>query len=300
MTIEQLNLDYGIAGQLTFVDGEGGLSFIEVNNGLATALISIYGGQVLAFQPTHEAEDLLFLSKKAYYQDGKAIKGGIPICWPWFGPHPTDSTRSAHGFARNRFWHVVGTEALASGATKIVLGFADGPETQSLWPHRFEMAIAIVVGPTLSLELITRNTGTESISITQAFHTYFNVGDISQVQVLGLENTTYIDKVDNSLEKQQQGPVMIAAEVDRIYRSSNELVIDDPGLGRKIRISSEGNQTAVVWNPWSEITAKMADLEDNDYHRFLCVETTNAAEDVVEIPAGQEFQLRAHYSIERG
>jgi glucose-6-phosphate 1-epimerase len=300
MDIEQLNNDHGIAGQVTFVEGEGGLPFIKVENDKASALISIYAGQVLSFQPKHALNDLLFLSKLAYYQPGKAIKGGVPICWPWFGSDPEGLGRPAHGFIRNRMWEVVGTSITQEGDASITLGLTDTPETQAIWPRAFILRLTITISDTLNLELITRNPGPQPFSITQAFHTYFSVGDISQTGVLGLENTQYIDKVSDNQERSQAGIVTIDAEVDRIYLVvGSDLVIHDTALKRRIRITSKGNRTAVVWNPWAKISSEMADLQDDDYLRFICVETTNAATDRVSIQPGSEFKLVANYQIEQ-
>ncbi|MGK7948048.1 MAG: D-hexose-6-phosphate mutarotase [Xenococcaceae cyanobacterium] len=300
MSIEQLNTDYGIAGQLKFVEGKGGFPFIEINNTMAKALISVYGGQVLSFQPVTEAEDLMFLSEKAYYQAGKAIKGGIPLCWPWFGADPEDNGRSSHGFARNQLWTVLGTEITPGKETRVRLGLVDTEQTRKIWPNSFNLSLIITVGDRLTLELITRNTGEQPFTITQAFHPYFKVGEISQVKVLGLEDTEYLDKVDNFQGKKQTGVITITEEVDRIYTNvPNKLVIEDASFKRAIEITSEGNKTAVVWNPWSELSAKAADLEDSDYQRFICVETVNAAKDIVEISPNNEHRLLANYKIER-
>lgn len=300
MNIEQLNNQYSIANQVKFEAGEGGLPFIHVNNGKATALISIYGGQVLAFQPKHANSDLLFLSKLAYYQSGKAIKGGVPICWPWFGPDPEGLNRAAHGFMRNRLWEVVETTETAEGSTRVVLGLSDTAETQSIWPRAFVLQLEITVGESLNLVLITRNTGSQAFAITQAFHTYFSVSDINQVAVLGLENTQYIDKVNDNQQINQTGAVTINSEVDRIYLDvGNELIIQDAALKRRIYITSKGNRTAVVWNPWAKISAEMADLQDDDYLRFVCVEITNAATDSVNIQPGSEFRLAANYRVDQ-
>jgi len=300
MDLAQLNTDYGIAGQVEFVSGKGDFPYIRVTNDQATALISVYGGQVLSFQPQGEPQDVMFVSENAYYRPGKAIKGGAPVCWPWFGPDPEGQGRPSHGFARNRMWNVLSTEALASGETQITLGFSATEETRSLWPHAFELAIAITVGTVLQVALISRNRSDSPFTITQALHTYFTVGDITQASVTGLDGTQYIDKVDNGAVKSQSGTVTIDSEVDRIYIGvPRELVIHDGALGRRIRITSSGSSTAVVWNPWSEISVKMADLEDHDYTRFLCVETTNAAEDVITVPAQGEFRLTATFAVER-
>jgi glucose-6-phosphate 1-epimerase len=300
MSIDQLNTDYGIAGHLTFATGNGGFPMIHIDNGQAKALISVYSGQVLSFQPATETADLMFLSDKAYYAEGKAIKGGVPICWPWFGPDPEGLGRPSHGFVRNRLWNVVSTSTTAKGATQVILGLQDTEETRAIWPQAFQLTIAITVGTTLTVELITRNLGDTAFPLTQAFHTYFLVGDINRVHVLGLENTQYQDKADGGVEKTQIGAVTIVGEVDRIYLDvTNELVIEDAALDRRIRIKSSGSKSAVVWNPWVKISASMADLDDDDYQRLLCVETTNAATDIVEVPAKGEFRLTAVYSIDR-
>ena len=301
MNISQLNEAHGISGWIEFVAGKGDLAMIKITSGKAKALISIHAGQVLSYQPGNEAEDVMFLSEKAYYQDGKAIKGGVPICWPWFGPDPEGKGRPGHGFVRNRPWNVIATEATGNGDIKITLGLVDTEETLAIWPHSFELTQEILVGDSLNLALITRNTGNEPFPITQAFHTYFKVGDIAQVKVLGLEDYDYIDKVNNSTQKKQVGAVSIDSEVDRIYLDvGNTMIIDDIALDRCIQIVSQGNKTAVVWNPWEKISAEMADLEDADYQRLLCVETTNAADDVVEVAPNSECRLVANYSVIRG
>jgi glucose-6-phosphate 1-epimerase len=301
MNIEQLNAEYAVGDQLKFVEGTGGFPFIKIDNDKASALISVYAGQVLSFQPANDPNNLMFLSETAYYQPGKAIKGGIPICWPWFGPDPDGLGRPAHGFVRNRFWDVVGTAATPDGDAIVTLGLVDTPETRAIWPHSFNLSLKITIGDSLNLELITRNTNTnkQPFFITQAFHTYFKVGHIDQAAVLGLDGLEYIDKTDNATYKLQTGAVSIGAEVDRIYRNvQGELVIDDAALDRRIRITSQGSSTAVVWNPWAKISAEMADLKDDDYERLLCVETANADLDVVEVVPDSEFRLTANYRIE--
>jgi glucose-6-phosphate 1-epimerase len=296
-TIDQLNTDFGIADQLTFTEGKGGFPIIAIKNDHATAQISVYGGQVLSFQPVSQKQDLLFLSATAYYQEGKAIKGGVPICWPWFGPDPEGLERPNHGFVRNRLWSVLATDTTALGETLVTLGVSSTDETRELWPYDFDLRIEISVGPTLAIALMTINRSNQPMAITQALHTYFTIGEVNQVTISGLENTRYIDKVDGGAEKTQSGAVAIGQEVDRIYKDvPSELVIDDPVLDRKIHIASTGSKSAVVWNPWVDISVKSGDLEDDAYTRFICVETTNAADDVVTIAPGSEFRLTATYS----
>jgi glucose-6-phosphate 1-epimerase len=298
MNFSQLS-EYEIEDELQFVEIEHGFTYIEINNARAHATISTYSGQVLSYRPKGQQADLLFVSDKAYYEDGKAIKGGIPVCWPWFGADPDGRGRPAHGFVRNRQWEVSASESLADGSTRVVLCLTDSDETRNIWPHPFKLSIEITVGDSLRVALVTHNTGDKSVTISQALHTYFHVDDISKVRVLGLDGTEYLDKVDDSARKTQSGAVKIDGEVDRIYEGvSGELVIDDASLGRKIRITSRGCSTAVVWNPWIEIAASMGDLDDDDYRKMLCVETANAGPETIEIATGGEYRLEAEYTIE--
>jgi len=300
MDIDQLNIEHGIAGQLQFVKGNGGLPFILINNRSATALISVYAAQVLSFQPAKECEDLLFLSPKSYYGEGKAIRGGIPVCWPWFGSDPNDLDRPDHGFVRNGLWAILATEATTDLETRVRLRFQETIQSESYWQQRFTLDLEISVGNTLTLKLITRNTGNQVFSITQALHSYLHVGNINQVQILGLEGSHYLDKLDNSVQKHQLGAVTVLEEVDRIYTGTqNELIIDDSSFNRQIRITSTSNKTTVVWNPGEQSSAKIPDLESDDYQYFICVEAGNVDTDIVEISPGSEYSLLTNFKIIR-
>ncbi|MEO5337485.1 MAG: D-hexose-6-phosphate mutarotase [Magnetospirillum sp. WYHS-4] len=298
MTAERLNAEFAIAGRLWVVDGKGGLPMIEIEACGSRASISIHAGQVLSFRPAGQDEDLLFLSDKAYYAAGKAIKGGAPVCWPWFGPDPEGKGRPGHGFVRNRPWTLRSTQTLADGRIRVRLGLCDTEETRALWPQAFDLELAATVGEALEIALVTRNKGAEPFSLSQGLHTYFRIGDIGSTEVLGLEGRGYIDKMDGGSEKLQRGPVTIVGETDRIYTGvAGDLAIRDTALGRTIRIASSGSASAVVWNPWIATAASMADLNDDDWKVMLCVETTNAGPDVIQVPAGGEHRLTATYSI---
>ena len=295
MNIEQLNADYGIADKAKFVEGKGGFPVIEINNEHARAVISLYAGQVLSFQPVGQKE-LMFVSNNAYFQSGKAIKGGAPVCWPWFGPDPEGKGRPNHGFVRNRLWDMRSLISTQDGSTQVIMGLVDTPETRSIWNYSFDLAIAITVGSSLTIELITRNTGQQPFEITQALHSYFSVGDITQVQVLGLEDKSYIDKVDDGKQKTQTGAVTFTQECDRIYLDvPSELIIDDSAWDRQIKVTATNSKTAIVWNPWSEISVNMADLSDKDYQSFVCVETANAANEIIQISPDNEYKMTANY-----
>ncbi|MCX7087394.1 MAG: D-hexose-6-phosphate mutarotase [Methylococcales bacterium] len=298
--IEQLNSDFGRPSQLEFIEGEGGFPFISITNRQTKALISIYAGQVLSFQPVNEAEDLLFLSPQAVYAESKAIRGGIPVCWPWFGPDPKGLQRPNHGFVRNNYWLVVATETLSDDETKVTLMFKESSKKERTWQKPFTLTLEITVGATLNLKLTTHNTGDNVFSITQAFHSYLRVGHIKHVQILGLEGCDYFDKLDQGIQKSQDGVVTVTEEVDRIYTDvENTLLIVDSALKRRIQITSTSNKTAVVWNPWLKTSKKMADLGNTDYKHFICVEAGNIAFDLIQILPGDQYSLSANFNILR-
>lgn len=242
----------------------------------------------------------MFISENAYFQEGKAIKGGIPICWPWFGvaPGTKKNERPNHGFVRNDFWTVAAVDILENGDTKIKLEFIDSTKTREIWPYCFYLSLEIIVGDSLTLELLTRNTGDKAFLITEALHTYFNVGDASKSQVLGLEKTEYLDKAEDFVKVCQVGAITISEETDQIHVDvQQELIINDPVFNRKIQITSSGNKNVVVWNPWAKGSAEMTDLESDDYKHFICVEIANAASDKVEVMPGSEYRLVTNYCV---
>jgi glucose-6-phosphate 1-epimerase len=298
MSIEQLNASFGIPGHLTFVEGAGGLPMARIVAQGAEALVSVYAGQVLQWRPAGQAEDVFFLSGKAYYAPGKAIKGGAPVCWPWFGADPEGKGRPGHGFVRNRPWDVRGSELMADGRVRLAMGLTDTEETRAIWPHAFDLELEAIVGDTLTIALDTRNHGSEPLTITDGLHSYFRIGDIAGVRVTGLNDKAYIDKMDGGKTKMHDGVLAVSGEMDRIFLSPDrEMAIEDWGLGRHIVLRSTGSRSAVVWNPWIATTAGMGDLEPDDYLRFLCVETTNAGPDVVTIPGGHRHELGVEIAV---
>jgi glucose-6-phosphate 1-epimerase len=298
MDLERRNDAHGIPGTLRFTDGPGGLPMAEVDNGAARARVSLHGGQVLSYRLAGARQDLLFLSPRAQYRDGKAIRGGIPVCWPWFGPDPEGRGRPSHGVARTRMWQVLETSGAPEESTRITLGLTPDDAVRALWEPAFELRLVVTVGAELALEPVTRNRGNEGFRVTQALHTYFLVGDVRCAEVLGLDGLEYLDKVEGGARRCQSGSVTIEGEVDRVYLGVGpRLTVRDPALGRQIRIESDGSATAVVWNPWERGAREMADLEDDDYRRMLCVETANAGEEVVEVPPGGQWTLSARYAV---
>ncbi|MGB7291945.1 MAG: D-hexose-6-phosphate mutarotase [Thermodesulfobacteriota bacterium] len=296
-SIDDLNKRFGIPGQIAFKGGPGGLTVAEIKNQHAAATLFLHGAHVTSFKP-HGQEEVLFLSGRSGFESGKAIRGGIPISWPWFADNPTDKDKPAHGFARISNWDVRGTE-VDGEASRIRLGLSDNQYTRLLWPHAFDLEFIVTVGKELHLDLIAENAGEEDFTISQAFHSYYHISEINKIFVQGLEGGNYIDKVDSFKEKYQVGGVRLIEETDRIYLdTANDSVIHDPGLKRRIRIRKEGSRSTVIWNPWIVKARQMKDLGDQDYKRFVCVETTNAGEDLITVAPGSEHILRANIGIE--
>jgi glucose-6-phosphate 1-epimerase len=290
------NTEHGRPRQLRVETDPGGWPCAHIHNTHARARVSLYGAQVLSYRPLGTDTDLLFLSERAVYAPGKAIRGGVPVCWPWFGPDPHGLGRPNHGFARTRLWTLVDTGSTPADETRLTLVLADTPETRTIWPHAFALTLEITVGATLHLALTTRNTGDVPFNITQALHSYFAVGDLAQATVTGLDGCAYIDNATGALGAvhQQRGGVRFDGEVDRIYTGAPaDLALQDNAWQRSLHIASAGSHTAVVWNPGAAVAAGMADLAGDAWRRFICVETANAADEVVNVPPGGEHRLVA-------
>ncbi len=297
-TLEEWNDSFAIDGVLTFVRGQGDMPIVEIRNGLAEASIALQGAHVLSFQATGQ-QPLIWMSPDAVFTKAKSLRGGIPICWPWFGPHASDASKPGHGPARTTNWQPIASQSNHDGSTRVSFEMLQSENTAALCGHALRLRLHVTVGSSLHLELETTNLGEHAFSLGQAFHTYFQVGDVQQVSIAGLEGCTYIDKVDGGSNKQQDASVTINAETDRIYLdTSGRCEIIDPSMQRKIIITSSGSASTVVWNPWVETALKMGDLGQDGYLNMLCVENTNAANDVVQLAAGAAYSLQADYSTE--
>ena len=299
--IEALNQKFSFQNdknQLRFLHGEGDIPVVEIKNQQACARISLQGAHLLSWTPNGEKE-VLWVSEAASFKVGKSIRGGIPICWPWFGAHDKHESFPAHGFARTSMWEVVKTEALEDGRTRISFSLPLA-EYIKWWPYPSEVFYQITVGQTLELELDTCNKGRQAITIGQALHTYFNVADVSRVMLHGLDGAEYLDKLDGFNRYQQQGAVVFNHEVDRVYLDTvNDCVIQDTVLNRNIVIIKCGSHSTVVWNPWQQTADRMGDLGNEGYKKMLCVESSNAADDVVVIEPGHQHQLWVKYEVQQ-
>jgi glucose-6-phosphate 1-epimerase len=297
MDLSALNKKFGIKGQLNFFPGEGGLPFVTVNNKYATAVISLYGAQVISYQPSGE-EDLLWMSAKSIFKESKAIRGGIPLCFPWFGKHATDASLPQHGFARLCTWEVAETSLLRNGAVLIRLQLHHSPFTKTLWPFDFSATVTITVGETLELKLKVMNTDEKDFTYSDALHTYLNVSNINNINIEGLKDTYYYDGFGDTPLQQQEALLVIGKEENRRYVDHvSNCIVDDKGFTRKIRVSKTGSKVTVVWNPWIETTKTMGDMSADGYETFVCVEAANSYDDVITLKPGQSFSISTTIGI---
>jgi glucose-6-phosphate 1-epimerase len=276
------------------------LTLLRVSNAHADALIALQGAQVLEFCAKGQ-RPLLWLSELAEFKRGQSVRGGIPVCWPWFGdiqrnPEPVQQMTHgenlpAHGFVRNRNWTL---DAIVETAehTQITLSYTTWTATQSEWPHNASVRLTISIGQTLRLQLTTRNDSPAPLTLTQALHTYFPVSDIQQVAINGLGQTRYIDTLDAWREQAQSGGLDFSGETDRIYLdvpTSIELV--DRGWQRRIALRAHNSRSAIVWNPWIEKSKRLSQFADDAWQRMLCIETANVLSDSVTLAPGAEHTL---------
>lgn len=299
ITAAQLQDRFGIPNIVSIHEGRGGLALITVTTPVAETHLYTHGAHVTHFQPAGH-KPVLWMSGQSLYSPSKAIRGGVPLIFPWFGPKTDDAKAPMHGFARTSEWEV---ESILQekGDVIVSLGLGSSPATQSLWPHDFRLRFDVRVGSTLELSLTVNNTSTAAFDFEDALHTYFTVRDVKQLAVTGLEATAYIDKTD-ALKQKPQGnePVTITAETDRVYLATKSTcVIHYPEMNRRIVIEKEGSDETVVWNPWIAKSKAMADFGDDEWPGMICVETVNAGPHRVKVNTGHSHTTVARIKVEK-
>jgi D-hexose-6-phosphate mutarotase len=299
-TAQQLNAQFGIAGQLEFCEDDSGLIVAKINNTLGSVSLCLQGAHLMTWQPKSQAVPVVWLSRDAKLAAGKSIRGGVPVCWPWFGAHATDTSFPAHGFARTVLWQVVESGSEPDGATRLTLRLMLSEKTRTQWPHDCTLELTVSIGETLRMELVTSNIGTKDFVIGEALHTYFQVGDIGAVRVTGLEGCDYWDKVGGSTLRKQDGAIDFSGETDRVYiNTTAACVIEDDKLKRRIHVAKSGSRSTVVWTPWTEKADRMGDLGQPDgWREMVCVESANAFDNVVTVAAGTRHTLIVEYRAE--
>ena len=234
MDAEELNRRFGVPGLARVVLGSGGLTKVVVSTAAASGEIYLHGAHVTSWKPASAAE-VLFVSPHSLWQGDKAIRGGVPICFPWFGDKAGDPHAPAHGFVRTRRWELQGVEPTGDGVSVCMVTESDA-DTKTWWPADFHLLYRATFGAELKLELIVTNKGAQPLQFEEALHAYFHVGDATQARISGLDDTTFQDKTDSFREKPQNGDVVISRETDRVYlNTAHPLELHDPVLKRELR-----------------------------------------------------------------
>jgi glucose-6-phosphate 1-epimerase len=275
----------------------------RVKDGQAELLLLAQGAQVVSY--TREGDHpLIWLNDHAQFLTGKAVRAGVPVCWPWFGnlaKNPAavqamrggDDAPTSHGLVRTLDWTLQGITDTAEG-TRIELTLPQAEQGLPGWNHPAALSLTIVMGERLQLSLTTRNLGSEALSLSQALHTYFAVSDVRQISVDSVAGLDYMETVgvEDWQQQTQSGPLEVTGETDRVYLDTPaELAIADRGWNRRIVLTPIGSHTAVIWNPWMDRAAHLEDMADEGWQQMFCVETANVLDDIVTLAPGAEHTL---------
>ena len=293
--VEELDRRFGIPGVARICAGNGGLPRIQVEGSQVVGEMYLHGAQVTSWKPVGN-DEVLFLSTKSRWQEGQAIRGGIPICFPWFRAKADDPKAPAHGFVRTKNWQL---ESMVEEEAGVVVSMSTGSDeqTQRWWPAQFRLVHRVVFGPELTLELTCTNTGRSDLHFEEALHTYNRASDVANVRLQGLDAVQFLDNTDSNRAKVQHGDVTITSATDNAFiGTQNDVDLIDPALRRHIRLEKAQSLTTVVWNPWREDAARLGDLSEGEWTQFLCVEASNILAASVTLAPGEEHKMTAFLS----
>lgn len=301
-SVAELQEQFGIEGVLAFDEPHAGMVRARITTAACSAELYLYGAHLTAWQPSG-ADPVLFLSPNSAFQRGKAIRGGVPVVFPWFAARSADVTGGrtdgpSHGFARTTEWELQ-FAAISGDDVHLALSLRPDDNTRALGFDAFRTVMEFTLGRTLTLRMTVANEGAAPLVYEQALHSYFHVGDIAQVTVRGLEHTVYIDKPDGFRRKEQGSePITFSGEVDRPYLNTTEdVLVEDRTLARTIVVSKAGSQTTVVWNPGEALAAKTADIGVEAARRYVCVETANAADNRITLAPRTAHVMEARVAL---
>jgi glucose-6-phosphate 1-epimerase len=292
ISVNDLNDRFAIPKIARIVAGNGGLPKVQITSPSASAEIYLHGAQLTSWQPAGSSE-VIFLSEHSRWEAGRAIRGGIPICFPWFRAKADNPQVPAHGFVRTKAWQL---ESVTHDQDSVVVTLATQTDEQSRiwWPHECRVIHRITIGQELRLELIVSNIGPVPFQFEEALHTYHRVGDVVNLSISGLDKVAFLDNRDSNREKLLHGDVHLTEATDNAYiNTQNAVEIIDPTLHRRIHIAKQNSLTTIVWNPWKEDAAKLADLGDSEWQQFACVEASNILRAAVTLAPGQQHTMQA-------
>jgi glucose-6-phosphate 1-epimerase len=285
-----------IPGVAEVVPGNGGLPKVRVTSPAANAEIYLHGGHVTSWKPAGH-DEVFFLSSKSRWEDGQAIRGGIPICFPWFGPKAGDPKAPNHGFVRTKSWQL-DSIAQTSDGVSVSLVTESNEATNKWWPADFHLVLRATFGKQLNLELTLSNRGNAPVAFEEALHAYFRVGNVETARVRIPDALRYIDKTDSFRVKTQYHDISISSETDRVYLNTREEIqVEDTDLKRRILITKSNSLNTVVWNPWVEKAGALSDLGPNEWPQMLCVEPSNVGETSIHLAPGQQHTLKVQVRL---
>jgi glucose-6-phosphate 1-epimerase len=289
---DELDCRFGIPGVARICSGNGSLPRIQVTGSRAAGEMYLHGAQVTSWKPAGN-EETLFLSTKSHWQEGQAIRGGIPICFPWFRGKADDPKAPAHGVVRTRAWQldsIVGNDA----GVAVTMSIESDEQTRRWWPAEFRLVHRVIFGPELTLELVCTNTGKTDLRFEEALHTYNRVANVASVRLQGLDEVHFLDNTDSNAAKVQHGDLKIASTTDKAFLDTHKGVdLIDPELRRRIRLDKANSLTTVVWNPWQEGAMRLQDLGNDEWSQFLCVEACNILTASISLVPGEEHKMTA-------
>lgn len=296
--IDELEDKFSIEGEVGFAELENDLVFVTVSNKYADADICLYGAHITSFRPQSTVE-FLWLSPDSDFEEGKPIRGGIPVCFPWFGPHKTDSEKPQHGFGRLMYWDVVETATKPNGETVIRLQLCSSEATKAYWPFDFCAEMTFVVGLTLVATLKVTNTSEKPFDYTCALHSYYHVSSVEHISLEGLKGTAYFNQLNGETEVQEDEVLKIEGPLTRHYlNTESPVIINDHAFRRRIEIAKTGSKVTTVWNPGEENSVKIADMPDDGYESFVCVEATNAFDFPIHLAPGESYETSVVVGLE--
>jgi glucose-6-phosphate 1-epimerase len=296
MTVDELSGKFSIPGAVEIAAGNGGLPRLRISTSTGSGEIYLHGAHLTSWHPAGTGE-VVFLSGRSQWQEGRAIRGGIPVCFPWFRNKVDDPKAPSHGFARTRNWQLDSVERLKD-AVAVSLSMTSDEGTRAWWPFDFRLVHRLSLGAELIEELVVTNTGSIPLHFEEALHTYYHVGAADHVRIRGLDGVAYLDNTDDNRKKQQEGDVQFTGQTDRAYVDTTHAVeIEDPVLKRRIRLTKENSLTTVVWNPWSSGAKTLADLGDDGWRTMACVEASNMRDYSISLAPGQQHSMRTVIAV---
>ncbi|CCN73488.1 D-hexose-6-phosphate mutarotase [Vibrio nigripulchritudo] len=270
------------------------VKIVRVIHEKAEAGIALHGGHVVSFKPSGQ-QDLIWMSKEAKFDGKAALRGGVPVCWPWFGR----IAAPAHGFARSSQWDLVEHRENENGVI-VSLGLKPNAETKAIWDFDFEAILNVEISDTLTITLDVKNTDSKAWTFSGALHTYLNVGDILNTETTGM-GAEYIDSLQDDKVCQGGEVLKLTDTIDRVYTQPEaQIRVSDSSFDRTIVIENQGHNSAVLWNPWKEGAEGMGDMQDDGYQTMLCVESTLHAPSIEEgktLQPGESHQLATTISL---